>query len=84
MWHVCQNAVCEDWWYQLSEQEQNDGTAVVELAATCANDAFSPMATPCVCQSPQQPEHPAQAMTRSFSELTKDFSPECRERIEQR
>ena len=23
-------------------------------------------------------------MSRSFSELTKDFSPECRERIEQR
>jgi DNA-binding XRE family transcriptional regulator len=63
---------------------------------TCASYAFSPMVAPCVCsmpltqsrralrRTPQQSEHPTQAMTRSFSELTKDFSPERRERIEQR
>ncbi len=31
MWAVCQTAVFEDWWLELSEQEQNDVTAMVEL-----------------------------------------------------
>ena len=33
MWNVCQTAVFEDWWRELSEQEQDDLTAVVELLA---------------------------------------------------
>ena len=33
MWDVCQTAVFEDWWGELSEQEQDDVTAVVELLA---------------------------------------------------
>lgn len=33
MWDVCQTAVFEDWWCELSEQEQDDVTAVVELLA---------------------------------------------------
>jgi len=32
MWDVCQTAVFEDWWYELSEQEQDDVTDVVEPA----------------------------------------------------
>jgi Phage derived protein Gp49-like (DUF891) len=35
-------------------------------------------------RTPHQPEIPSPAMTRAFSELTKDHSPERRERIEQR
>ena len=31
MWDVCQAAVFEDWWGELSEQEQDDVTAIVEL-----------------------------------------------------
>jgi hypothetical protein len=31
MWDVCQTAVFEDWWGELSEQEQDDVTAIVEL-----------------------------------------------------
>ena len=31
MWAVYQTAVFENWWYELSEQEQDDVTAVVEL-----------------------------------------------------
>ena len=31
MWDVCQTAVFEDWWVELSEQEQDDVTAIVEL-----------------------------------------------------
>ena len=31
MWDVCQSTVFEDWWRELSEQEQDDVTAVVEL-----------------------------------------------------
>ena len=31
MWDVCQTAVFEDWWRELSEQEQDDVTAIVEL-----------------------------------------------------
>jgi hypothetical protein len=31
MWNVCQTAVFEDWWCELSEQEQDDVTAIVEL-----------------------------------------------------
>ena len=33
MWDVCQTAAFEDWWCELSEQEQDDVTAVVELLA---------------------------------------------------
>ena len=33
MWDVCQTTVFEDWWCELSEQEQDDVTAVVELLA---------------------------------------------------
>ena len=33
MWDACQTAVFEDWWCELSEQEQADVTAVVELLA---------------------------------------------------
>ena len=33
MWDVCQTAVFEDWWCELSEQEQDNLTAVVELLA---------------------------------------------------
>lgn len=38
MWDVCQAAVFEEWWAQLSEQEQDDVTA------SCGS---SPTATPC-------------------------------------
>lgn len=31
MWHVCLTAVFEDWWGELSEQEQGDVPAIVEL-----------------------------------------------------
>ncbi|MFO7628615.1 MAG: type II toxin-antitoxin system RelE/ParE family toxin [Prochlorococcaceae cyanobacterium] len=31
MWGVCQTAVFESWWDELSEQEQDDVTAIVEL-----------------------------------------------------
>lgn len=31
MWDVCQTAVFEEWWVELSEQEQDDVTAIVEL-----------------------------------------------------
>jgi hypothetical protein len=31
MWNVGQTAVFEDWWGELSEQEQDDVTAIVEL-----------------------------------------------------
>ena len=31
MWDVCQTAVFEEWWAELSEQEQDDVTAIVEL-----------------------------------------------------
>ena len=31
MWDVCQTAVFEKWWAELSEQEQDDVTAIVEL-----------------------------------------------------
>jgi hypothetical protein len=31
MWDVCQTAVFEEWWDELSEQEQDDVTAIVEL-----------------------------------------------------
>jgi hypothetical protein len=31
MWDVCQTAVSEEWWDELSEQEQDDVTAIVEL-----------------------------------------------------
>lgn len=31
MWDVGQTAVFEDWWGELSEQEQDDVTAIVEL-----------------------------------------------------
>jgi hypothetical protein len=31
MWDVCQTAAFEDWWGELSEQEQDDVTAIVEL-----------------------------------------------------
>jgi len=31
MWDVCQTAVFEEWWVGLSEQEQDDVTAIVEL-----------------------------------------------------
>jgi hypothetical protein len=31
MWDVCQAAVFEDWWCELSEQEQDDVTAILEL-----------------------------------------------------
>jgi hypothetical protein len=31
MWDVCQAAVFEGWWGKLSEQEQDDVTAIVEL-----------------------------------------------------
>ena len=44
--------------------------------------------SPCASSMPlipgAAPVHPTHAMTRSFSELTKDLSPERRERIEQR
>jgi hypothetical protein len=33
MWDVCQTAAFEDWWRELSEQEQDDLTAVVEFLA---------------------------------------------------
>ena len=29
MWDVCQVAVFDDWWDELSEQEQDDVTAIV-------------------------------------------------------
>ena len=31
MWDVCQTAVFENWWGELSEQERDDVTAIVEL-----------------------------------------------------
>lgn len=31
MWDVSQTAVFEEWWSELSEQEQDDVTAIVEL-----------------------------------------------------
>ncbi len=31
MWDVGHTAVFEDWWCELSEQEQDDVTAIVEL-----------------------------------------------------
>ena len=31
MWDVCQTAVFEEWWRELSEQEKDDVTAIVEL-----------------------------------------------------
>ena len=31
MWDVCKTAAFENWWAELSEQEQDDVTAIVEL-----------------------------------------------------
>jgi len=31
LWNVCQTVVFEAWWGELSEQEQDDVTAIVEL-----------------------------------------------------
>jgi hypothetical protein len=33
MWDICQTVVVEDWWCELTEQEQDDVTDVVELLA---------------------------------------------------
>ena len=39
MWDVCQVAVFENWWDELSEQEQDDVTAVVEVGLKARSDA---------------------------------------------
>ena len=76
MWDVCQTAVFEEWWVELSEQEQDEGEAVLQ------ND--DPQGRRALRRTPQDPASPTQAMTRSFSALTKDLGPERRVRIEQR
>lgn len=51
MWEVGQTQAFEEWWNELSEQEQDDVTAIVELlqvsrahaTAICASCAFNPM-----------------------------------------
>jgi hypothetical protein len=39
MWAVNQTAVFENWWDELSEQEQDDVTAVVEVGLKARSDA---------------------------------------------
>ena len=39
MWAVNQAAVFENWWDELSEQEQDDVTAVVEVGLKARSDA---------------------------------------------
>jgi hypothetical protein len=39
MWAVNQTAVFENWWDELSEQEQDDVIAVVEVGLKARSDA---------------------------------------------